>query len=156
MRYWNTEQEKTDTRQAAFRDFRPRARAATNAPTSVVASSGSVRPFLRRFYQNQVVVSAPVKRFLLFVVLAGVMYAFVLGDGGVIRIAMLRHERATLDRRINELERNAGVLETEIARLESDDFHIEKTGRERYGYIKPGDRVYKIVEPVEEGAKDSK
>ena len=44
MRYWNTEQEKTDTRQAAFRDFRPRARAATNAPTSVVASSGSVRP----------------------------------------------------------------------------------------------------------------
>jgi cell division protein FtsB len=107
-----------------------------------------VRPFLRRFYHNQVVVSAPVRRFLLFVLLAGVVYAFVLGEGGVVRIAMLRHERSVLDRRINELEHNANTLEAEIARLESDDFHIEKTGRERYGYIKPGDRVYKIVEPA--------
>ncbi len=150
MRYWNSEQEKTDTHHAAFRDFRPRARVAPGAPTSAVASSGSVRPFLRRFYQSQVAVSAPVRRFLLFVLLAGVMYAFVLGEGGVIRIAMLRHERSALDRRIGELEHNADVIQAEIARLESDDFQIEKTGRERYGYIKAGDRVYKIVEPAED------
>jgi cell division protein FtsB len=150
VRYWNSEQEKTDSQRAAFRDFRPRTRAATGAPTSAVANSGSVRPFLRRFYRNQVAVSAPVRRFLLFALLAGVMYAFVLGDGGVIRIAMLRHERSVLDRRINELDHNAGVLQTEIARLESDDFYIEKTGRERYGYIREGDRVYKIVEPAKD------
>jgi cell division protein FtsB len=155
VRYWRSEQEKTETRQTAFRDFRPRPRTVTGTPTSAVASSGSVRPFLRRFYQNQVVVSAPVRRFLLFVLLAGVIYAFVLGDGGVIRIAMLRHERSTLDRRINEIEHSADVLQAEIASLESDDFHIEKTGRERYGYIKPGDRVYKIVEPAQ-GEKESR
>jgi cell division protein FtsB len=39
------------------------------------------------------------------------------------------------------------VLETEIARLDSDPFFIEKTGREKYGYIKPGEKVYRIVEP---------
>jgi cell division protein FtsB len=154
VRYWDSEREKTDTYRAAFRDFRPRPARPSDAPTSAVASSGSVRPFLRRFYQSQVVVSAPVRRFLLFVLLAGVMYAFVLGEGGVIRIAMLRHERSTLDRRITEIERSANVLQAEIARLESDDFQIEKTGRERYGYIKPGDRVYKIVEPAKD-AKDS-
>jgi cell division protein FtsB len=153
LRYWNSEQEKIDTHRGAFRDFRPRTRPAEAAPTSAVASSGSVRPFLRRFYHSQVVVSAPVRRFLVFVLLASVVYAFVLGDGGVIRIAMLRHERSTLDRRINELDHNANVLETEIARLESDPFYVEKTGRERYGYIKPGDKVYKIVEPTKEGGK---
>ena len=155
MRYWNSEREKTETRRHAFRDFRPRAHMAGGTPTSAVASSGSVRPFLRRFYHNQVVVSAPVRRFLLFVLLAGVMYAFVLGEGGMVRIAMLRHERSMLDRRINELEHNANVLDAEIARLDSDDFYIEKTGRERYGYIKPGDKVYRIVEPANE-AKESK
>jgi cell division protein FtsB len=67
---------------------------------------------------------------------------------------MLRHERSMLDRRIQELEHNATVLDAEIARLESDDFYIEKTGRERYGYIKPGDKVYKIVEPARD--QDSK
>lgn len=153
MRYWNSEQEKIDSHRGAFRDFRPRTRPTGAAPTSAVASSGSVRPFLRRFYHNQVVVSAPVRRFLLFVLLAGVVYAFVLGDGGMIRIAMLRHERSGLDRRIRELDHNAAVLETEIARLDSDPFYIEKTGRERYGYIKPGDRVYRIVEPVKDAKK---
>jgi cell division protein FtsB len=153
VRYWSSEREKIESHRGAFRDFRPRSRAANDAPKSAVASSGSVRPFLRRFYHNQVVVSAPVRRFLLFVLLAGVVYAFVLGDGGVIRIAMLRHDRSALDRRINELDHNANVLDTEIARLESDDFYVEKTGRERYGYIKPGDKVYKIVEPAKESGK---
>jgi cell division protein FtsB len=154
VRYWNSEQEKMNSPRGAFRDFSPRSRS-ESASTSAVTSSGSVRPFLRRFYHNQVVVSAPVRRFLLFVLLAGVVYAFVLGDGGVIRIAMLRHERSTLDRRISELDGNATVLETEIARLESDDFYIEKTGRERYGYIKPGDKVYKIVEPMKDAPKEN-
>jgi cell division protein FtsB len=62
---------------------------------------------------------------------------------------MLRHERAMLDRHIAELEHNAALLEGEIAKLESDPFYVEKTGRERYGYIRPGEKVYKIV-PTEE------
>jgi cell division protein FtsB len=153
VRYWNSEKEKIDSHKGAFRDFRPRAKMAAGAQGSVVTSTGSVRPFLRRMYQNQVMVSAPVRRFLLFVLLAGVVYAFVLGDGGVIRIAMLRHERSSLDGRIRELNHNAEVLETEIARLDSDPFYIEKTGRERYGYIKPGDKVYRIVDPSAEAKK---
>jgi cell division protein FtsB len=148
VRYWNSEREKIESHRGAFRDFRPRARVIPGAQASVVTSTGSVRPFLRRVYQNQVMVSAPVRRFLLFVFLAGIVYAFVLGDGGVIRIAMLRHERSSLDGRIRELDHNAAVLETEIARLDSDPFYIEKTGRERYGYIKPGDKVYRIVDPA--------
>ncbi len=153
MRYWNSEREKIESQRGAFRDFRPRARMAEGGQPSAVTSTGSVRPFLRRFYHNQVVVSAPVRRFLLFVLLAGVVYAFVLGDGGVIRIAMLRHERSGLDRRIRELDHNAAVLDTELARLDSDPFYIEKTGRERYGYIKPGDKVYRIVDPSADGKK---
>jgi len=153
VRYWNSEKEKANSHRGAFRDFRPRAHVHPDAQPSVVTSTGSVRPFLRRVYQNQVVVSAPVRRFLLFVLLAGVVYAFVLGDGGVIRVAMLRHERSSLDGRIRELNHNAAVLETEIARLDSDPFYIEKTGRERYGYIKPGDKVYRIVDPAANGKK---
>jgi cell division protein FtsB len=153
VRYWNSEKEEIDSHRGAFRDFRPRPHVAPGAQPTVVTSSGSVRPFLRRFYHNQVVVSAPVRRFLLFALLAGVVYAFVLGDGGVIRIAMLQHERGSLDRRIRELDHNASVLETEIARLDSDPFYIEKTGRERYGYIKPGEKVYKIVEPSKDEKK---
>ncbi len=143
MQYWNSERESSD-RSSTFADYRPRTRT-TPAHPSVVASGGSVGPFLRKFYRHQVVVSAPVQRFFLFLILAGVIYAFVLGDGGAIRIAMLRHERASLDRHIGELQHNASLLENEIALLDSDPFFIEKTGRERYGYIRPGEKIYKIV-----------
>ncbi|HXV12920.1 MAG TPA: septum formation initiator family protein [Candidatus Krumholzibacteria bacterium] len=143
MQYWKTEQDATGDA-GKFHDYRPRARA-PHAHPSVVASGGSVGPFLRKFYRHQVVVSAPVQRFFLFLLLAGVIYAFVLGDGGAIRIAMLRHDRSSLDRSIAELQRNAALLESEIALLDSDEFYIEKTGRERYGYIRPGEKVYKIV-----------
>jgi cell division protein FtsB len=141
-RYWEFDRENDVEKRGAFRDFKPRAH---NTGSSVVTSGGSVGPFLRNFYRHQVAVSAPVQRFFLFLILAGLIYAFVLGDGGAIRIAMLRHERTSLDRSIVELQHNAALLQTEIARLESDPFYIEKTGRERYGYIQPGDRVYKLV-----------
>ncbi len=143
MDYWRNGRE-TSRSADAFQDYRPRT-VAPKTSTSVVASGGSVGPFLRKFYRHQVVVSAPVQRFFLFLLLAGVIYAFVLGDGGAIRIVMLRHERSGLDRSIAELNRNATLLENEIALLDNDPFYIEKTGRERYGYIREGEKVYKIV-----------
>jgi len=142
MARWEYDRDNEVDRRGIFRDFKPRPR---HTGSSVVTSGGSVGPFLRNFYRHQVVVSAPVQRFFLFLVLAGLIYAFVLGDGGAIRIAMLRHERASLDRNIAELEHSAALLETELARLDSDPFYVEKTARERYGYIQPGDRVYKLV-----------
>ncbi|MDH4036390.1 MAG: septum formation initiator family protein [Candidatus Krumholzibacteria bacterium] len=142
MARWEYDRDNEVDRRGIFRDFKPRPR---HTGSSVVTSGGSVGPFLRNFYRHQVVVSAPVQRFFLFLVLAGLIYAFVLGDGGAIRIAMLRHERASLDRNIAELEHSAALLETELARLDSDPFYVEKTARERYGYIQPGDKVYKLV-----------
>ncbi len=142
MARWEYDRENEVERRGVFRDFKPGRR---HMGSSVVTSGGSVGPFLRKFYRHQVVVSAPVQRFFLFLVMAGLIYAFVLGDGGAIRIAMLRHERASLDRNIAELQHSAALLETEIARLDSDPFYVEKTARERYGYIQPGDRVYKLV-----------
>jgi cell division protein FtsB len=142
MARWEYDRENDVERRGAFRDFKPRAK---RNSSSVVTNGGSVGPFLRNFYRHQVAVSAPVQRFFLFLILAGLIYAFVVGDGGAIRIAMLRHERGSLDRNITELRHSAALLETEIARLEGDSFYTEKTGSERYGYIQPGDRAYKLV-----------
>jgi cell division protein FtsB len=159
MRYWGTESRVSQT--AA----RTRARTATRStpttqpsqrkttkPTtrSKVAGPGSVQPFLRKVYRHQSAISGPIQRVLLLLGLAGVLYAFVLGDSGAIRIAILRHQRAQVDHDIAELKHNVALLENEIQRLEDDAFYIEKLGRERYGYIKPGERVIKIVTPPHE------
>jgi len=142
MRYWGNEQKVTTGRRRRATRSGPSARGRRS-----VASGGSVRPFLRRFYDHQAALGRPVQRAVFFLIVAGLIYAFVLGDGGAIRIAMLRAERAAVDREIAAMRRSIAALETEIASLEGDPFTIEKTGRERYGYVRPDETVYKIVEP---------
>ena len=141
MRYWGNER-----RVAAGK--RPPAQRRRAVSRRSVAQGGSVKPFLRRFYDHQAGLGKPVQRAVLFLIVAGLIYAFVLGDGGAIRIAMLRAQRSEVDREIELMRRSIAALEVEIARLESDPFYIEKTGRERYGYVHPDETVYKIVDPA--------
>jgi cell division protein FtsB len=149
MRYWGSESKVSRPGRAtpAARGKRSAAAKKTTGTRSKVAAGGSVQPFLRRVYRHQAVLSGPVQKVLFFLVLAGILYAFVLGDAGAIRIAVLRHQRAQADRDIAELKHNVSLLEREIGRLEKDAFYIEKVARERYGYVRPGERVFKIVPP---------
>lgn len=148
MRYWGTEESVTRPRKSRKPQRRSRtSRARPTLKGTSVTSGGSVKPFLRRFYRHEVVVSRPIQRVFLFLIAAGLIYAFVLGDGGIIRIAMLRHERAQLDAQITELARSAERLQIDIARLRDDAFYIEKAGRELFGYLRPDEYVYKIVPP---------
>ena len=138
MRYWGSESTVTGSR-------KPRRRKAKTKTT--IASGGSLKdyPFLRAFYQHQAYISSRLQRLLLFLIAAGLIYAFVLGDGGIIQIALLRHERGELSKDVTELRTNTQILTDEIARLRDDEGAIEKVARERYGYVYPDELVYKIV-----------
>ncbi len=143
MRYWGTES-KVSRSGTRSRVGRKGARAPVSS-RSKVAAGGSVQPFLRKFYRHPAVRGGPLQRFFLFLIMAGLLYAFVLGDGGAIRIAILRHQRGQVDQSIAELKHNVELLEKEIGRLENDAFYIEKIAREQYGYVKRGEQVFKIV-----------
>lgn len=135
MRYWETPK----PRRARKRPSQPAKRS--------IASAGSLRryPFLRRFYQHQAVISVGLQRFIFFLVVATLLYAFGFGESGIIRIVQLRHEKRAIEESIAMVNTDIITLEREIDRLDNDPFAMEKLGRERYGYIHPGDRVYKIV-----------
>jgi cell division protein FtsB len=175
LRYWGTEDNVSrsgKTGKASRRPARkPRREAERSAPSGraaggrsasrsgggrpgsrqTVATGGSVKnyPFLRQFYRHQTALSNRLQRLLFFLIMAALIYVFFLGDSGAIKITQLRLQRARLDKNIAELKHNSEQLETTIARLKSEDFYIEKIGRERYGYVRPGERVYKII-PIDE------
>jgi cell division protein FtsB len=158
MRYWGTEDNVSrpgKTGKASRRPKRGATRAAEKpaAPSRrtgakrTVAAGGSVKnyPFLRQFYRNQSRLSERLQKLLFAILVAALLYVFVLGESGAIKITQLRLERSGLEDNIANLEGNAEHLEHTIARLKTDDTYIEKLGRERYGYIKPGERVYRII-----------
>jgi len=161
MRYWGTEDNVTRPGKAGKASRRParrsggdkragaagRASGGRSAARRSVASGGSVDqyPFLRRFYRSPSQLSDRLLKPLFALLVAALLYVFVLGDGGAIKITQLRMKRSSLETNIAELERNTKYLEQTIALLKDDFTYIEKIGRERYGYIRPGDRVYKII-----------
>lgn len=140
MHYWESPKPKR---------WETKARRSSKPSKRSIASGGSVRqyPFLRRFYQHQVVVSGGLQRFIFFLVVATLLYAFVFGDAGAIRILMLKHEKANLGNQVAALGASVTSLQEQIARLKDDPAVMEKLGRERYGYVYPGDRVYRLVHP---------
>ena len=139
MRYWES-----------ARRTRPTRRAPAAAPKRAVALGGSLKeyPFLRKFYQHRVVISGGLQRFLFLLIIATLLYAFVFGEAGAIRILTLKHETNRLDQDIALLEGDIASIQQQIERLQNDPLMMEKLGRERYGYVRPGDHVLKLVYPL--------
>jgi hypothetical protein len=59
---------------------------------------------LRKFYQHQAVLSVGLQKFIFFLVIAVLLYAFVVGDAGIVRIITLRHEKATIEQELAKLD----------------------------------------------------
>jgi cell division protein FtsB len=150
MRFWGTEDNVTRSGRTA-RPSRRQSRGRRAGSRPAVSAGGNVKnyPFLRQYFRPGAKISARLQRLLFFFAMAALIYMFVLSDTGAVRIAQLRLERAKLDRNIAELERNSAQLEASIARLQKDDFFIEKIGRERFNYVHPGERVYRII-PIDD------
>ncbi|NIM18942.1 MAG: hypothetical protein GTO51_00995 [Candidatus Latescibacteria bacterium] len=136
MRYWGS-----DPSQKHQKDKRRR------SGKRSITSGGSLKdyPFLRKFYQHQAVISDGIQKFFFLLVIASLIYVFVLGDSGAIKIFVLRNKTAELENDITRLQEDLEFLEREIERMRNNPFYFEKIGRERYGLLKPGDKVYKIV-----------
>jgi cell division protein FtsB len=143
MKYWDTP--------GRSRPFKP---SEPTAPRHQIASGGDLRkyPFLRTFYEHQSEIGGGLQKFFFFVVIATLLYVFVLGDAGVLKIMALQKEKAQLVSEITTVRLDIDALQKEIDSLQKDSFLMEKLGRELYGYVAPGDKVIKLVPPTE-GAK---
>ena len=100
-------------------------------------------------------VSPGIARALLIAVLVLIGAIFVVGDVGLWKLWVAQRQMRNLETKIAELERTNALLSAEIKHLRNDPFTIEKVAREKYGYLRPGDKVYRIVtlpEDIEKGA----
>lgn len=68
----------------------------------------------------------------------------VFGSGGVVHLQRLHGEQAAAEQTAFELARRNDALRDHIARLDGDDAYLEKVVRERLGWVKPGERVYRV------------
>jgi cell division protein FtsB len=78
-----------------------------------------------------------------FVALALCAVSAVFGSGGVIDLRRLQAEQAQGEATAFALAQRNAELREHMRRLETDDAYLEKVVRERLGWIKPGEIVYR-------------
>ncbi|MEJ2334805.1 MAG: septum formation initiator family protein [Gemmatimonadales bacterium] len=78
--------------------------------------------------------------------LAGGYYLVLGGEYSSFDLRMLRQEQRTLGQRVDSLAAVTDSLAAWADSLESTPAVIEKIARERYGFIRDGERLFRFIE----------
>jgi len=97
-----------------------------------------------------------VKRILLLLIFAFLVYRFFTGPYGFVQIHSLWKEKKSLEKESKMLGAEIVDLEIEKKRLTDDEFYLEKQARERLGMIKEGEKVYRIIHTDKSNPEEEK
>jgi cell division protein FtsB len=82
------------------------------------------------------------------VFLAGAAYfALFGGEYGMLEVRRMRAERELEQSRLDQVRAEVARLEARADSVENDSATIERIARERWGLIRPGERLYRFAEP---------
>jgi len=91
------------------------------------------------------------------VALAGAVYfALFGGEYGMLEMRRMRIEREREQARLDEVRAEVARLQARADSLESDAATIERIARERWGLIRPGERLYRFAQPDSTSADTSR
>lgn len=71
--------------------------------------------------------------------------AAIYGDHGLMHLLRMRDEQRELERTAFTLQQRNEHLRQYIHRLQSDDWYLERLARERFGWVKKGEVLYRIA-----------
>ena len=71
---------------------------------------------------------------------------FIFNDLGVLKWYSLRKEQIRIQYEIDELIEQEAYLAEEIEKIKSDDNYLEKIAREKFQMVKPGEKVFRVVD----------
>ena len=83
---------------------------------------------------------------LMVTIVFGCVSLLIFSDRGLINLWSLKKEKQQIQNEINDLRNQIAMLEKEEEKLKFDEKYIEKIAREKFKMVKPGERVFKIVD----------
>ena len=97
--------------------------------------TGSLSIFQKQFFKG-----------LVFLTCFSLIIVFIFGDHGLLKLYKIKKERQMVQKKIALLREEREKLKTEKIKIENDLSYIEKIAREKYKMVKPGEKIFKVVD----------
>lgn len=98
------------------------------------------------FFKNIVKYIYQRRKFFLYLLILLVILSYaVFGKKGILQRVELEMENRDLKEKLRTEQEKTIMLQKEVEELRTSDKKIEKVAREKYGMVKDGEEIYKVV-----------
>jgi len=85
-------------------------------------------------------------RGLVFLICLSLIIVFIFGDHGLLKLYKIKQKRKKIRANITQLRNEREQTKNEKNKIENDLNYIEKIAREKYKMVKPGEKIFKVIE----------
>ena len=83
---------------------------------------------------------------IVFLIFFSFAIVFIFGDHGLLKLYNIKNERKEIQKKISQLREEKEILKNEKSKIENDLDYIEKIAREKYKMVKPGEKIFKVID----------
>ncbi len=108
-----------------------------------------MRYYSRKKKLNSNSIATAQKQFIqgiVFLICMSLVIIFIFGDHGLIKLYKIKTQRKKVQDHISQLREEREKRKEEKNKIENDLDYIEKIAREKYKMVKPGEKIFKVVE----------
>ncbi len=85
-----------------------------------------------------------IRKYGLIILFAILFFHFLFSDGGLISYFKVKRGIKAANTTISTLDKENGLLKNEIDKLQKDDEYLEEVVRKKHGFLREGERLYRI------------
>ena len=83
---------------------------------------------------------------LVFLICLSLIIVFIFGDHGLLKLYKIKQKRGKIQANIKLLREERETIASKKSKIENDLDYIEKIAREKYKMVKPGEKIFKVIE----------
>jgi cell division protein FtsB len=84
------------------------------------------------------------RKYAILVAVLAFVFIVLFSEHGLVDYIKLRRQLSAVNHSIGKLESENVQLKAQVDRLQKDDRYLEELARQKYGFIREGEKVYRI------------
>jgi cell division protein FtsB len=84
------------------------------------------------------------RKYTVLVAIVAFLFVLVFSEHGLFDYIKLKRQITTINRSIVRLETENLMLKNQVDRLQKDDRYLEDLARQKFGFIREGEKLYRI------------